>query len=90
MVVQASFICGSEHFFHNAEADTDKSLYSGGPMEIEGKETRDPNATCLHLDRLYAMHQELPWASHMSSNDCKADRHEAKRQMSSRQIIPKA
>ena len=32
MVVQVSFICASEHFFDNAEADSEKSVYSSGPM----------------------------------------------------------
>ena len=32
MVVQVSFICASEHFFDNAEADSEKSVYSSGPI----------------------------------------------------------
>ena len=35
MVVQVSFICGSEHFFHNAEADTEKSVYSSAPLSTK-------------------------------------------------------
>ena len=34
MMMQMIFICSLEHIFHNAEADTEKSVYSSPPMSV--------------------------------------------------------
>ena len=33
-MMQVIFICSLEHIFHNAEAETEKSVYSSPPMSV--------------------------------------------------------
>ena len=32
MVSKVSFVCGSEHIFHNTEANIEKSVFSSAPL----------------------------------------------------------
>ena len=34
MVSRVSYVCGSEHLFHNAEADMKKTVFSSAPNSI--------------------------------------------------------
>ena len=43
MVVQVSYICASEHLFHNTEADSEKSVLSSPPIYKQGRGPKGGN-----------------------------------------------